>query len=60
MRNTCIKKSYSVITKDKLAPPAATWKELEVIVLSEVKGGESEWFHLYVESKETKGSETKL
>ena len=44
---------YLAIKKNKIVPFTATWKDLEIIILSEVR----EWkasilgYHLYVESK---------
>ena len=44
---------YSSIKKKKLMPFAATWMQLEIIMLSEVsqKKTKTIWYHLYVESK---------
>ena len=45
---------YSSIEKDKIMPFAATWMELEILILSEVRQKEKDQtipYHLYVESK---------
>ena len=44
---------YSAIKKSKTMPFAATWMDLEIIILSEVSQRETNfiWYHLYVESK---------
>ena len=43
---------YSAIKKNKIMPFAATWMELEILILSEVSHKEknSIWYHLYLES----------
>ena len=38
----CTMKQYSVIKKNKIMPSAATWKELETLILSEVSQKEKE------------------
>ena len=44
---------YSAIKKNEIMPFAATWMQLEIIILSEVsqKKTNTMWYHLYVESK---------
>ena len=45
---------YSVIKKNKIMPFAATWMQLEIIILHEVsqkKKTNTVWYHLYMESK---------
>ena len=44
---------YSAIKKNEIMPFAATWMQLEIIILSEVSQKETNtiWYHLYVESK---------
>ena len=44
---------YSAIKKNEIMPFAATWMDLEVIILSEVSQTKISiiWYHLYVESK---------
>ena len=45
---------YSVIKKNKTMPFAATWMQLEIIILHEVsqkKKTNTVWYHLYMESK---------
>ena len=44
---------YSAIKKNEIMPFAATWLELEIIILSVVSEKETNtvWYHLYVESK---------
>ena len=45
---------YSAIKKNKIMPSAATWMQLEMIILSEVSQKEKDKYHmmsLYVESK---------
>ena len=40
--------------KNEIMPFAATWMQLEIIILSEVSQTEKDksiWYHLYVESK---------
>ena len=43
---------YSAIKKNETLPFAATWMNLEIIVLSEVsqKKTNAIWYHIYVES----------
>ena len=50
----CIMEYYSAIKKNEIMPFAATWMDLEVIILSEVSQKEKDKYHiyhLYVESK---------
>jgi len=44
---------YSAIKKNKIMPFAATWIELEILILRKVSQKEKDitWYHLYVESK---------
>ena len=44
---------YSAIKRNEIMTLAATWRQLEVIILSEVSQKETDtiWFQLYVESK---------
>ena len=44
---------YSAIKMDKITLPAATWLDLEIIILSEVSQRKIKiiWYHLHVESK---------
>ena len=45
---------YSAIKKNEIMPFAATWMDLEIIILSEVSQTEKDkyqWYCLYVESK---------
>ena len=47
-------KYYSVIKKDEIMPFVATWMDLKITILSEVKsdrGKTNTWYHLYVELK---------
>ena len=46
---------YSAIKKTKLMSFAATWMDLEIIILSEVSQTKTNiiWYHLYMESKKT-------
>ena len=45
-------KYYSAIKKNKIMPFAATWMELETLILSEVRKRKTNtiWYHLYLES----------
>ena len=45
---------YSAIRKDEIMSFAATWMDLEVIILSEERQRKTniKWHHSYVESKE--------
>ena len=42
---------YSAIKKNGIMPFAATWMDLEIIILSEVSQTQKDKYHLYVESK---------
>ena len=44
---------YLAIKKDEIMPFAATWMDLEIIILSEVSRAKTNiiWYRLYVESK---------
>ena len=42
---------YSAIKKNKILPFAATWTDLEVIILSEVSQVEIGKYYLYLESE---------
>ena len=46
-------KYYSAIKNNEIMPFAATWMDLEIIILTEVKRRKTytTWYHLYVESK---------
>ena len=37
---------YSAITKNKIMPFAATWMQLEIIILSEVSQKEKDKYHM--------------
>ena len=44
---------YSAIENNEIMPSAATWMDLEIIILSEERKRKTNtiWYHLYVESK---------
>ena len=45
---------YSTIKKNEITPSAATWMQLEIIILgkgSQKKKDNTIWYHLHVESK---------
>ena len=44
-------KYYSVIKKNRTMPFAATWRELEIPILREVRQRKTNIYHLYVEYK---------
>ena len=45
-------KYYSAIKRNKIVPFAATWMQLEILILSEVSWKEKDKiYHLYVKSK---------
>ena len=50
---------YSDIKKNEVMPFAATWMDLEIIILSEVSQTKTNiiWYHLYVESKKNDTNE---
>ena len=50
-------KYYSAIKKNEIMPFAATWMDLEVIILNEVRQTEKDKYHLYVESKKKNTNE---
>ena len=41
---------YSAIKKNEIMPFAATWMDLEIIILSEISQRMTNIFHLYAES----------
>ena len=41
---------YSAIKKNEIMPFAATWMELETLILSEVSLKEKDKYHLYMDS----------
>ena len=43
---------YSAIKRNEIMPFAATWMDLEIFILSEVRQRKTNIYHLYVESKE--------
>ena len=49
----CVMEYYSVIKKNEMMPFAATWMDLEIIILSKVSQRKTNiiWYHLYMESK---------
>ena len=54
MQYICTMEYYSAIKRKEIMPFAATWRHLEIIILSEVSQTEKAstiWYHLYVESK---------
>ena len=53
---------YSAIKKKEVEPFAATWLDLEIIILSEVRQWKTNiiWYHLHVESKKKKRIPTTL
>ena len=43
---------YSAIKKNEIMSFAATWRDLEIIILSKVRQRKTNiWYHYYVESK---------
>ena len=44
---------YSAIKKNEIMTFAATWMDLEIVILSEVRKRKTNttWYHFYVESK---------
>ena len=53
---TYTKEYYSAIKRNEIMPFAATWADLEIIILSEVRQTKKNniWYHLFVESKKKK------
>ena len=53
---------YSAIKKNKIVPFAATWMDLEIIILSEVSQIKTNIirYHLYVVSKKKKNNTNEL
>ena len=45
---------YSTIEENEIIPFAATWMDLEIIILSELSQTNIIWYHLYVESANRK------
>ena len=41
---------YTAVKKNEIMPFAATWMNLEIIMLSEINKKEKDKYHLYVES----------
>ena len=41
---------YTAVKKNEIMPFAATWMNLEIIMLSEINQTEKDKYHLYVES----------
>ena len=42
---------YSIIKKNEMMPSAATWIDLEIVILSKSdRERQISWYHLYVES----------
>lgn len=54
MRYIDIMEYYTAIKKNGIMPFAATWMQLEILILSELKQRKTNilWDHLYVESNE--------
>ena len=50
---------YSAIKKNEIMPFAATWMDLEIIILSEIsqRKAHTTLYHLYVESKKNDTNE---
>ena len=51
---------YLMIKKNGIIPSAATWMDLEIIILNEVSQTNTIWHHLYVESKKKKNDTNEL
>ena len=51
-------KYYSAMKKNEIRSSAATWMDLEIIILSEVNQTNIIWYCLYVESKKKKKKDT--
>ena len=48
---------YSAIKKNEIMSFAATWMDLEIIILSEVRQRQISWYHSYVESEKNDTNE---
>ena len=46
MQNIYTMEDYSATKKDKLMPFAATWMELDILILSEVSPKEKDQYHV--------------
>ena len=44
--NICIMEHYSAIKKNEILPFAATWMDLETLILSEVSQSEKHQYHM--------------